>query len=221
MMLVAEALRLPANARAADLAADIVASSVEWLALGTALHIAMRGFGGGRRFRNPSPSACFMSAWLPLIALTQMPVWGLRVSFTKEMADSGRQPRAGLERMARFVADLGAFGTARVLVSFVLATVLWMRLLASLYVALRTLNALPTGRALAAFTLGLATAVLFTALFYAPLLGAVYAAFGIPPGADTPRDCFGSFSRAPPRVSTQHFRRFPGLCRFWSRPAPA
>ena len=55
-----------------------------------------------------------------------------------------------------------------------------MRLLASLYAALRTLNDLPTGRALAAFTLGLATAVLFAALFYAPLLGAVYAAFGIP-----------------------------------------
>ena len=188
MMLVGEALRLPTAARAglpywnaAYLVVDVLVNAVEWLAIGTALHLAMRAFGGRSTLQKSIAVSCFMSAWLPLIALSQMPVWGLRVSVLKDMADVAWQPGAAIEKITRFVDSLGVFGTVRVAVSFVLATLLWILLLTSLYAAFRTVNHLQGLRAVAAFALGLAAAVLFVGLFYAPVLGAVYAAFGIPP----------------------------------------
>jgi len=147
MMLIGEALRLPVNARAglpywnvAYLAADVIANCVEWLIVGVALWIGMRVVGG----RAPAPASlavfCFMSAWMPVIALSQVPVWGVRVSIVKDMADVGWDPAMGLEKMRDFVAALGAFGAVRLLVSFALATVLWFLLFASVFSALRSLN---------------------------------------------------------------------------------
>jgi hypothetical protein len=185
MMLVGEVLRLPATARArlpylnvVFLGLDVIVNAIEWLAIAVALHLAMRGVGGRARIQKTIALSCFMSAWLPLIALSQVPVWGLRFSITQEMGEVGWRLSTGVEHMARFVDQLGAFGVARVLLSFALASTLWTVLLASLYSALRVLNGLGSGRALAAFTLGLLGAVLFIALFYAPMSGSLYAAFG-------------------------------------------
>jgi hypothetical protein len=187
MMLVGEALRLPATARAGlpywnvvYLGLDVVVNAIEWLAIAAALHLAMRAAGGRATLQKTIVLCCFMSAWLPLIALSQVPVWGLRFSITQQMGDIGWQLSTGVEHMTRFVDRLGAFGIARVLLSFALATTLWALLLSSLYAALRTLHGLGTVRALAAFTLGLLGALFFIAVFHAPLSGSLYAAFGVP-----------------------------------------
>jgi hypothetical protein len=187
MMLIGEALRLPTAARAGlqywnvgYLVVDVLVNGVEWLAIGVALHLGMRAFGGRGTLQKSIAICCFMSAWLPIIALSQMPVWGLRVSVATDMADVAWQPGAAIEKMTRFVEHLGVFGTVRVAVSFVLATVLWALLLTSVYAALRTVHQLRGPRAAAAFALGGTVAALFIGLFYAPMLGAVYAAFGIP-----------------------------------------
>jgi hypothetical protein len=187
MMLIGEALRLPTAARAGlpywnvgYLVMDVIVNTVEWLAIGVVLHLAMRAFGGRASLPQSIVIVCYLAAWLPVIALSQMPVWGLRVSVAKDMADVAWRPGTALETVTRFVQDLGVFGTVRVAVSFVLATVLWALLLTSLYAALRTVHHVRGPKALAAFALGGAAAVIFIALFYAPVLGAVYAAFGIP-----------------------------------------
>ncbi len=187
MMLVGEALRLPATARAGlpywnvvYLGLDVLMNAIEWLAIAAALHLAMRAFGGRATLQKTIVLCCFMSAWLPLIALSQVPVWGLGFSITQEMGDVGWQLSSGVERMARFVDQLGAFGVARVFLSFALATSLWALLLSSLYAALRTLNGLGIWRALAAFTLGLLGALFFIAFFHVPMSGSLYAAFGVP-----------------------------------------
>ena len=186
-ILLSEALRLPIAARAglpywnpAYLLADVVVNGVEWLAIGTVLHFAMRTLGGRATVQKSIAITSFMSIWLPIIALSQMPVWGLRVSVTKDMSDLAWEPGATVEKMTAFVNHLGVFGTVRVVVSFVLATLLWSLLLTSLYAAFRTVHHLSTARAMAAFALGGAASVAFIALLYAPALGAVYAAFGIP-----------------------------------------
>ena len=187
MMLIGEALRLPTAARAGlpywnvgYLVMDVIVNTVEWLAIGVALHLAMRAFGGRASLQQSIVIACYLSAWLPIIALSQMPVWGLRVSVAKDMADVAWRPGAALETVTRFVEQLGVFGTVRVGISFVLATVLWALLLTSLYAALRTVHHVRGVKAVAAFALGGAAALIFITLFYAPVLGAVYAAFGIP-----------------------------------------
>jgi hypothetical protein len=187
MMLIGEALRLPVNARAglpywnaAYLAADVIANCVEWLVIGAALHLGMRALGGRASLQASLAVFCFMSAWVPVIALSQVPVWGVRVSVVQDMADVGWNPELGLEKMREFVEALGAFGTARLVLSFALATVLWFLLFVSVYSALRSLNRLAGVRAIAGFALGLAAGAVSVALVSAPLLGAVYAAFAIP-----------------------------------------
>jgi hypothetical protein len=188
MIVVGEILRLPAAARAGleywdigYVAAYALSGCVEWLALGVALHLAMRACGGRAAVQKSIAVLCFLSAWLPLIALSQAPVWGLNVSVLTDMADVGWSPAAAVQKLTGFVGGLGIYGTVRLVVSFVAATTLWLILFTSVFAAFRTLHRLDRGRAVAAFGLGLVGYVAFIALFYAPLLGSVYHAFGIPP----------------------------------------
>ena len=136
-------------------------------------------FGGRASLRRSLVVVCFLSAWLPLIAMSQAPVWGLHISVTRDMANVGWDPAIGAERLVRFVHELGRFGSVRLLLSFALATALWLTLLASLYSALRTLHALPRARAFGGLGLGLSAEVLFSVFVYAPLTGAIYAAFDL------------------------------------------
>jgi len=66
------------------------------------------------------------------------------------------------------------------MLSFVAATVLWGVLLVAMAKALRTLHRLGWARALTAFAGGWLTYLLFLVFFYAPLVGMVYQAFGLP-----------------------------------------
>jgi hypothetical protein len=186
MMLIHEALKLPAvmsagleSQRIGFIAAQIFTNSVAWLSLGAALHLGMRAFGGRASLRRSLVVVCFLSGWLPLISLSQAPVWGLHISVTRDMASAGWDPAVAAERMVRFVRELGRFGTVRLLLSFALATALWVILLASLFTALRTLHGLARARALAGLGLGLSAEALFLGFLYAPVTGAVYAAFGL------------------------------------------
>jgi hypothetical protein len=186
MMFLDEALKLPAaigaglhSPRIGFIATQVFTNSVGWLCLGAALHLGMRMFGGRASLRRSLVVVCFLSAWLPLIALSQAPVWGLHISVTRDMANVGWDPAIGAERLVRFVHELGRFGSVRLLLSFALATALWLTLLASLYSALRTLHALPRARAFGGFGLGLSAEVLFLVFVYAPLSGAIYAAFDL------------------------------------------
>ena len=186
VVLVDEVLRLPAAVSAGIqsrhlvfLAAQVLTSSVAWLSMAIALHLGMRALGGRARLQRTLVVLCFLAAWLPLITLSQAPVWGLHISVTRDMADVSWDPRMAADRMLRFVRELGGFGTARLLLSFGLATALWATLLASVFTALRTLHGLRRPPALAALALGLLAEVLFLGFLYAPVTGAVYAVFGI------------------------------------------
>lgn len=132
MIVIGEILRLPAAARAGleywdigYVAAYAMSGCVEWLALGVALHLAMRACGGRASLQKSIAVLCFLSAWLPLIALSQAPVWGLNISVLTDMADVGWSPAAAVQKMTGFVGGLGIYGTVRLVVSFVAATTLW------------------------------------------------------------------------------------------------
>jgi len=187
MVVAGEVLRLPAAAREgqqywhpAYLVTYAASNYVEWLALALVLHIAMRVAGGTATGQASVAAVCFLSAFLPIIGLSQIPVWGLNIAVTQGVPDLGWTPARALEQSARFVETLGAFGTVRVIVSFVAATVLWAVLLAALFQGLRALHRLGVGRALLAFAAGWLAYLAFLAFFYAPLAGMVYQAFGLP-----------------------------------------
>jgi hypothetical protein len=122
-------------------------------------------------------AVCFLSAYLPLIGLAQMPVWGLHVSVLKDVTDMAWTPAVAAGTLGRFVEKLGVFGAVRVAVAFVAATVLWITLAGAVFGALRSLHRLRWGSAALAFVVGVVGYAVFLTMFYGPLIGAVYRAF--------------------------------------------
>jgi len=187
MVLFGEILRIPAAAREGQqywrpgyLVSYAASNYVEWLAAAVLLHFAMRLAGGTATAQASVAAACFLSAFLPVIGLSQIPVWGLNISVTQGTPDLNWTPAQAIDQIQAFTAGLGVFGTIRVMLSFVAATVLWGVLLVTMAKALRTLHRLGWARALTAFAGGWLTYLLFLVFFYAPLVGMVYQAFGLP-----------------------------------------
>ena len=105
---------------------------------------------------------------------------GLNISVMQGTPDLTWTPAQALQQLEAFTAGLGIFGSVRVVASFVVATVLWGLLLTAMAQALRTLHRLGWARALAAFAGGWFAYLAFLVLFYAPLIGMVHQAFGLP-----------------------------------------
>jgi hypothetical protein len=106
--------------------------------------------------------------------------WGLNISLMQATPDLSWTPAKPLELLEAFTAGFGGFGTARVAVSFVAAAILWSIMLTTMVQALRTLHRLAWLRALPAFAAGWLAYLAFIVFFYAPLIGMVYQAFGLP-----------------------------------------
>jgi hypothetical protein len=190
MLAVVAVLHLPAvtipgaaYVKLGYLLAYVAADYVQWLGAGLVLHVAMKTVGGRATFQKSLAAFCFLAAYLPLIAVAQIPVWGLNVAVVREAADLAWDPAQGAERMRAFAEGLGAFGIARVVLSFLVATYLWWRFLAAVFRGFRALHRLSTPRALLGLGLGLGAMAVFVAVVVMPYFGTVYGRFtGTVPG---------------------------------------
>jgi hypothetical protein len=167
----------PAYRTLAYLAAYAAADFVQWLGIAFALHLAMRAVGGRGTLQKTVAAFCFLTAYLPLIAVAQIPVWGLNVEVTREAADVAWDPARAVEAMQAFVAGLGPFAVARIFASFAVATYVWWRLFSAAFRALRALHRLGALRTAAGMALGLAAIVAFVAFVVTPYFGSVYEKF--------------------------------------------
>jgi hypothetical protein len=189
MLAVVAVLHLPAvtipgaaYVKLGYLLAYVAADYVQWLGAGLVLHVAMKTVGGRATFQKSLAAFCFLAAYLPLIAVAQIPVWGLNVAVVREAADLAWDPAQGAERMRAFAEGLGAFGIARVVLSFLVATYLWWRFLAAVFRGFRALHRLSMPRALLGLGLGLSAMIVFVAVVVTPYFGTVYGKFtGIAP----------------------------------------
>jgi TIR domain len=187
MVVAGSLIRLPAAAREGQqfwqfgyVVSSTTSHYVEWLAAAVLLHLAMRLVGGRATIQASVAATCFLSAFLPVIGLSQIPVWGLNISVMQATPDLSWTPARTLEQLETFTAGLGTFGTVRVVVSFVAATILWGVMPTAMVQALRTLHRLGWLRVLPAFAGGWLAYLAFVVFFYAPLIGMVYQAFGLP-----------------------------------------
>jgi hypothetical protein len=153
------------------------ASYVEYLGAGLILHFAMKLFGGIAKLQRSIAAFSFLTAFVPLIAISQVPVWGVNISILKEAADAAWSPANLLTKMQGFVAELGPFGIARLLVAFVAATFLWGLFLTAVFASFRTLHRLSWGSAFVAFVVGLIGTMAFVAFVVTPQFGTVYKLF--------------------------------------------
>jgi hypothetical protein len=153
------------------------ASYIQYLGAGLILHFAMKLFGGTAKLQRSIAAFCFLTAFVPLIALSQVPVWGINISILKDAADAAWGPTELLSKMQVFVATLAPFAIARLLVAFVAATLLWGLFFTAVFESFRTLHRLSSGRAFVAFVLGLIGTMAFVAFVVTPQFGTVYKLF--------------------------------------------
>ncbi len=181
MMLIDALLHLPAAAGTGTAAAKLwylltysTANYVQYLGAGFILHFAMKAFGGKAKLPRSITAFCFLTAYVPLIAVSQIPVWAVNVSILSDAADIGWRPEQGLAKMRAFVDAIGPFGVVRLFAAFLAATVLWTLFLAAVFQAFRTLHRLGKGSALLAFGCGMLAVLAFVSFVVGPYFGTVY-----------------------------------------------
>lgn len=184
MVLIDAMLHLPAatGTQGADakfwyVVAYAMADYVQYLGAALILHFAMKAFGGKAQPQRSMAAFCFLTAYIPLIAISQVPVWGLDVSILQDVASISWRLDQGLAKMREFTGALGLFGILRIVTAFLAATVLWGLFLAAVFESFRTLHRLGKGIALVAFGFGMMATLIFVLVFVAPYFGAVYALF--------------------------------------------
>lgn len=151
----------------------LAAKCAEWLGYGLALHVAMKSVGGQGTLQKSIAVFCFLAAYLPLIAMAQLPAWGLTLDVARGSAAGGWTLELAIARVQAFMANADAFVIVRLVVSFVVATFLWWRLYLSVLRAMRALHRLGTARSLLGLAIGIAAVVALDALVIVPYLDAV------------------------------------------------
>jgi hypothetical protein len=184
MVLINTLMRLPAMAVPGDatraagfFVAYVAADYVEWLGLGFALHFAMRALGGAGTLQKSIATFCFLAAYVPLIAVAQVPMWGVTAEAIRAAGAVSWNPADALDRMRDLAEGLPAFGFVRLFLSFALATYLWWRLFVNVLRAFRALHRLTSARALSGLALGIGAVLVFVALVVTPYFGTVYERF--------------------------------------------
>lgn len=186
MVLINCLLRLPAMTVPGDagraagfFVAYAAADYVEWLGIAFALHFAMKALGGVATLQKSTAMFCFLAAYLPLIAVAQVPMWGVTAEAIRGAGAVSWDPAEAFDRVRALADGLGTFGIARLLLSFALATYLWWRLFLNVLRAFRSLHRLTALRELAGLALGIGAVVIFVALVVTPHFGTVYERFGV------------------------------------------
>jgi hypothetical protein len=185
MILIVDILHLPViPIKAADtistgflFAAYFVNNYIEWLAAGIILHFMMRTFGGKSTFQKSITAFCFLSAYLPLFSLSLAPVWALPEIVLKDAGSITFTPETSVETLLEIAQQLGVYGIAKFAVSFILATVILILMLKTMFSALRTLHRLCFGRTVLAFFFSMLIYLTFLFMFYLPLISGVFKAF--------------------------------------------
>ncbi|HSB71248.1 MAG TPA: toll/interleukin-1 receptor domain-containing protein [Candidatus Methylomirabilis sp.] len=184
MVLVEAMMHLPAatgtgrsDSKVWYLLAYATADYIQYLGAAFILHFTLRAFGGKAQLQRSMAAFGFLTAYIPLIAISQVPVWGLDVSILQDVASIRWGLDEGLARLQEFTGGLGPFGILRILVALLAASVLWGLFLAAVFESFRTLHRLGRGIALVAFGVGLVATLMFVLFIVAPYFGAVYTLF--------------------------------------------
>jgi hypothetical protein len=147
---------------------------VQYVGAGFVLHLAMKAVRGKATLQKSITTMCFLTAYIPLIALAQVPVWGLNTSIVKKIASNEISISQLIQQMQAFVDALGVFGVTRMILSLLAATYLWWRFCAAVFSAFRTLHRLSKPRAMLAFGLGLAPTLVYLFFIVIPFYGPFY-----------------------------------------------
>jgi hypothetical protein len=147
---------------------------VQYLGVGFVFHFAMKAVGGRGTLQRSIAAMCLLTAYVPLIALAQVPSWGLNTSIVSKLATNAVSLDQLFQEMKHFIGVMGAFAMTRLMVAFLVATFLWWRFLRAVYSAFRTLHHLSKPLARKGFALGMAILLPFAFFVVIPFFGVGY-----------------------------------------------
>jgi hypothetical protein len=150
----------------------VAGDCIQYLGAGFVLHFTMKAVGGKAMLQKSIATMCFLTAFVPLIALAQVPVWGLNTSIVRQVAANAVSFDQIVREMKVFLDAMGIFAAARLILAAMAATYLWWRFFGAAFSAFRTLHRLSKRVALWGFAFGMTILLPFVLFIVTPLFGA-------------------------------------------------
>ncbi len=147
----------------------IVETYIEYLAAGLILYGSMKLFGGKGSLQACTAAYCFLTAYLPIIAVLMLPAQMLVVPSMRKSPDYPDAIRILYEQLQH----LSAWQLSGLLLSWLLTTVVFVVFFAAVFRAFRALHKLNRARAVSAFVLGLLASVVFNVFFLERWISAI------------------------------------------------
>jgi hypothetical protein len=142
---------------------------LEFLILGFALHGAMRLVGGKGSLQASIAAYCFLTAYLPIISVSMMPV---RALIFPSIERHPTLPTV-IQSLPK-LSQLSAWEATGFWLSFVLTTLVFVIFSVAVFRTFRMLHKLSKARAMLGFLLGLISAVAILSFFVEPFLTSIF-----------------------------------------------
>lgn len=139
---------------------------LEYLIVGFVLYGAMRLLGGRGSLQASIAAYCFLTAYLPFIAVLMMPARALILPSMEQHPDLPTVIWSSLPKLSQ----LSMWEATGFWLSFVLTTVVFVIFFVAVFRTFRMLHQLSNARAVVAFLLGLISAAAILSLFVEPFL---------------------------------------------------
>ena len=143
---------------------------LEYLIVGFVLYGAMRLLRGKGSLQASIAAYCFLTAYLPFIAVLMMPARALIFPGIRQHPDLPTLIQSSLPKLFQ----LSVWQATGFWLSFVLTTVVFVIFFAAVFRTFRMLHQVSNARAVAAFLLGLISAVAILSFFVEPFLTSIF-----------------------------------------------
>jgi len=154
-------------------AVSVTTIYVEYLSVALILYGAMKLFGGKAPLQACIAGYCFLTAYLPVAAILRMPL----MTVLNTALTGGVNYPDQIKRGFALLLGLSRWDKTVFILAAILSTAAYVFFLVNVFRCFRKLHGLRTGRAGAAFAVGLLLAQLFAMAFLMPFDGAISRAF--------------------------------------------
>jgi len=155
--------------------ASIASIYVEYLAVALIIYGAMKLFGGKAPVQACIAGYCFLTAYLPIVAILRLPSVAI---MDAAMMAGANYPDITSRAFAMF-ARLSVWDMVIFILAALLSVGTFVFFLINVYRCFKKLHGLSSGRAGLGFALGLSAALLFAMAFIMPFEGAISRAFAV------------------------------------------
>jgi hypothetical protein len=152
-----------------------IGTYVEYMSGAVILHAGMRVFGGAARLPASLAVFAFLTAYLPLVAISY---WPIQETLLGPSIGGGGDFTEVLRRVVERYGALSGWGYFVLALSFIVSTAIFVYMYWQMFFSFRGIHRLRTPRAIPAFAVGVLAHLVFVAVFVTPVFTNLYQAVG-------------------------------------------